>query len=157
MGAARYSFFNRTGVFALVPFNFRTSTVLFKIRTSLQFRCMASLLDKEIIQYKDMVAHFRSGRPFDMTFVEADRRRGTGGDLTTVKGWVIHNSKGRDNQEQALAKAKNRKSRIAMALYDCNPNHLFHKTSNITNLKNRAILKVHLKLIIEYNGKTVVL
>jgi hypothetical protein len=116
-----------------------------------------SLLDKQTITYNDVVTHMRTGQPFNITYVEADRRRGTGGDLSTLKGWVIHTSKSADNEDLALVKLRNRKSRVARALYDCNPKHLFHKTSNITNLRSRVILKIHLKLIVEYNGKTVVL
>lgn len=115
---------------------------------------MANLLDKDIVQYNDMVAHLRTGQPFNMTYVEADRRRGTGGELRTLKGWVMHQPA---SVEEELKVKQNRKSRIAKALYECNPMHSIHKTSNVTNLKSKAILKIHIKLIIEYNGKTVVL
>lgn len=115
---------------------------------------MANLVDNPIITYTDMVTHMRTGQPFNMTYVEADRRRGTGGELSSRLGWVIHNRKGLAEQ---IEQKKNRKSRIAQALYHCNPNHLVNKTCNITNLKSRAVLTIHLKLIIQYNGKTVVL
>ena len=96
-----------------------------------------------------------TGQPFNIVYVTADRRRGTGGDIENLKNWVKHNAS--SGHPANSAKGKPLKSSIAAKLYECNPNNFQHKTRNILNLKSRKIQKLHLKLIVEYNGKNVLL
>jgi hypothetical protein len=113
---------------------------------------MGSLLNKETITLTEVIRQLDTGQPFNMVYITADRRRGTGGEIETLKNWVLHNA-----QRPSPKGSKESKSRIAAKLYECKPDHFFHKTRNILNLKSRKIQKLHLKLIVEYNGKNVLL
>ena len=114
---------------------------------------MANLLEKETITLRDALKHLDSGQPFNLVYVEADRRRGTGGELATRKGWV----KLMPAAKVQGATRPEYKSRVAKAIQDTDPNHFHNKTRNIIYLKSRTIKKLHTKLIVEYNGKNVVL
>lgn len=113
---------------------------------------MGSLLKKESIALYKVIAHIDSGQHFDMVYVTADRRRGTGGELESLKNWVKHNT-----FDSKKPTDREPKSRIATSLRDCNPQNFRHKTRNVINLKSRKIQKLHLKLIVEFNGKNVLL
>jgi hypothetical protein len=41
----------------------------------------------ETIMRSQVMREINTGRPFDLSFVLADRRRGTGGKLVNVRGW----------------------------------------------------------------------
>lgn len=88
-----------------------------------------------------------SGVPFSAEIVTADRRRGTGGDLLTVKNWM------KVNKENAIA------GDIGINLGDTvrDPNHHLHKTVNIFNPANRKHhpTKLHFRLLVTFNGKRV--
>lgn len=111
---------------------------------------------KETITLTEVIKHLNTGNPCNIIYVTADRRRGTGGSLEALKGWVKHNVEMKSSN--AAADCPKLKSRIAAKLHeDRNPNHGEHKSMNLINLKSRKIQKLHLKLIVEYNGKTVLL
>lgn len=100
----------------------------------------ATLLRSEAIKIID------SGEPFDMEFVTADRRRGTGGDLITVSGWC---------------------KKSAETIKDIKPGHIpvkkgpakrnTFKTVRIYNPTNSDThpITVHYKLIQFLNGKRI--
>ncbi len=94
-----------------------------------------------------------SGEPFDLGFVTADRRRGTGGEYKEVKGY-------RKVQKQAntttLPGTASKQIRTAEKLKS-DPNHGLHKTINIFDPRNpkNHIVKVHYRLFDRFNGKTV--
>jgi hypothetical protein len=92
-----------------------------------------------------------SGEPFDMVLVSCDRKRGTGGELITVKGWQKMDS-------EAVAEKLPGAHRKAARHMVRNPNHWQHNTINIYNPNNRALhpVKVHFRLIQFFNGKRVI-
>lgn len=92
-----------------------------------------------------------NGDPFDMVFVSCDRRRGTGGELITVKGWQ------KMSTEQVAKRMPGQLRKTAMAIVK-NPNHWVNKTLNIFNPNNRNLhpIKVHFRLIQFFNGKRVI-
>lgn len=99
-----------------------------------------------------------TGHPFDLEFVTADRRRGTGGEMIKVEKWrkVVKEvaSKGlpvtSDQQPATDAATSDSKTK--------NPNHWEHDTFNIFNPGNRSAYpcKVHYWLMLSYNGKTII-
>ena len=93
-----------------------------------------------------------NGEPFDMVIVACDRRRGTGGELIQVKGWVKMDTKPVDEKLPRSSKSKLSRSRTK------NPNHWENKTINIMNPNNTALhpIKVHFRLIQFFNGKRVI-
>lgn len=119
--------------------------VLFPPYRSLHFYSMEEgILRSTALRFAD------SGEPFDMVFVTADRRRGTGGELVTVKGW-----KKMDKEDEARSMPSGvRKTSLAITK---SPNHWINKTINIFNPNNRSVhpIKVHFRLIQFFNGKRV--
>jgi hypothetical protein len=89
-----------------------------------------------------------SGEHFDMVFVTADRRRGTGGDLIDVKQW----------QKVDAKRTKPGQRRAPRAQRSKDPNHWENKTINICNPNNNSQhpIAVHYRLIQFFNGKRVI-
>lgn len=92
------------------------------------------------------------GKPasFDVKFVTMDLKRGTGGEIIEVKG--VRKTVGKRNgvavmdtrERQTPAEERERR----------NPNHFLNSTRNIL-LPNGELRKLHIRLIIEFNGKKV--
>lgn len=91
-----------------------------------------------------------SGRPksFDMKFVTADRKRNTGGEIIEIRNGrkCVGKRNGKVIYDTRETVAEVRQSR--------SPNHWTNQTRNII-LPNGAIRKVHIRLIIEFNGTKV--
>lgn len=106
---------------------------------------------EETILRSEVLKQADSGEPFDMVIVSCDRKRGTGGELITVKGWQ------KLQKEEVAAKMPGQLRKTARAIVR-NPNHWVNKTLNIYNPNNRARhpLKVHFRLIQFFNGKRVI-
>lgn len=105
---------------------------------------------EETILRSQVLKEADSGDPFDMVIVSCDRKRGTGGELITVRGWQ---KLGTEDAARRMPSG-NRKTAMAMVR---NPNHWVNKTINIFNPNNRALhpIKVHFRLIQFFNGKRV--
>lgn len=92
-----------------------------------------------------------SDEPFSMTFVTADRRRGTGGEIISVKNWVKAST-----PVEGVVNPSKKKRILSQLILAKNPNHYENKTRNIRNLRKlNEIRKVHIRLIISFNGKKV--
>jgi hypothetical protein len=107
---------------------------------------MDTILRSEVVKLVD------TGESFDMEFVTADRRRGTGGKLILVKGWV--KKVGRPVEDTIPGKNIRRKASDVRK----DPDHWRHGTFNIENPGNKALHlhKVHIPLIQTFNSKRVV-
>lgn len=88
---------------------------------------------------------------FDMIFVTADRKRGTGGELVEVRDW----QKMDGNTPTERMPGRNRKPATAMKK---DPNHWENKTINIFNPANlqQHPIKVHYRLIQFFNRQRVI-
>jgi hypothetical protein len=106
---------------------------------------MDTILRSEVVKLVD------NGEAFDMEFVTADRRRGTGGKLIDVKGWV--KKKGKPVDDTVPGKHIRQKTDVKK-----DPNHWRHGTFNIENPGNKALhlYKVHIPLILTFNSKRVI-
>lgn len=95
-----------------------------------------------------MLAELDSGQPFSMTFITADRRRGTGGEIIRVRNWAKCQQQTATPELSILPTSTGQGKK---------PNHYFNKTRNIFNLREpRTTRKVHIRLICEFNGKQVI-
>ncbi len=103
---------------------------------------------QETIELTEVIDHMEALMPFDITYVTADKKRGTGGDIKQCRGWVKCDL---SSQPEPIL----RKNKISYAEAK-DPNHRLHKTRNIMNPVTREIRKLHLRLIVEFNGKRVV-
>lgn len=107
---------------------------------------MDTILRSEVMKLVD------TGASFDMEFVTADRRRGTGGKLVDVKGW--EKKVGQPVEDTVPGKYIRRKADNIRK----DPEHYRHGTFNIFNPTNKALHlhKVHVPLILTFNSKRVV-
>src|SRR5689334_18661276 len=105
---------------------------------------------EQSILRSDVMKLIDNGDEFDMTFITADRKRGTGGELIDVKGWTKMNVQ---DPIEVLPGRFRRKARTMIR----NPNHWEHKTINICNPTNSRMHphKVHFRLIQIFNSKRV--
>ena len=106
---------------------------------------------EQTILRSDVLQLIDTGDVFDLVFVTADRRRGTGGDLVSVKGWrkmtgepVATGQPGQMRRKQNVCLSKD-------------PNHQKHKTVNIYNPLSRNIhpITVHIRLMQFFNDKKI--
>lgn len=104
----------------------------------------------ETIMRSEAIRIINKGLPFTLSFVTADRRRGTGGDLITVKKWMKLREGLPADQRPAAYQEKHQ------PLRDSN-NHL-NKTIRIFNPGNRRVhpITVHYRLMQELNGKRII-
>lgn len=86
--------------------------------------------------------------PFALKVITADVNRGTGGEELLIPMAWKHTAK-TTREEQALQKKSE-----TVARYSRNPNHYDNSTRNL-KLPNGEIRKIHIRLIREVNGKTV--
>lgn len=92
----------------------------------------------------DVLRQLDTGEPFTLAFVTADRKRGTGGQLITVKNWVKQETAVVAERKPSEHK-KGARSRPSKTLVIYNPhNRLQHATS------------VHVRLLQIFNGKRII-
>lgn len=94
---------------------------------------------------------YETGESFSMTVVTADMRKGTGGEL---RHYPIAQ---RCRLQEMPANILKRNGIPSTATDSRNPNHWANKTRNIFIPATGAIRKVHIKLIVAFNNKRVLL
>jgi hypothetical protein len=100
------------------------------------------------IQLKDVIATMDSGAEFSIGFRTYDKRKEKGGEWIAFDCCVKHNYLTAEQRETANRAKQNR-----ALLKD--PKHYENSTRNIRVINNGNIVKVHLRLIRRFNGKTV--
>ena len=96
------------------------------------------------ITLPEVIKAIDGGQRFDITVVKADVKRGTGGALATYTGCIKQRPK---NGKTAETKKQSTGTK--------SPNHYENSTRNIYLLREREIKKIHLRLIVRFNGKKV--
>jgi len=97
------------------------------------------------ITIKEMLEYMDSGRPFDLSYVTADRRRGTGGQLLSATRARKTGTAARDGQKLTAS---------VVSAAARNPQHAEHFTRNIV-LRDRTVKKIHPDLVTKFNGRVV--
>jgi hypothetical protein len=100
-----------------------------------------------VIELYEVIQQIDTGEPFNMTYVTADRKKGTGGQIRHCKNWVRCDL-------ATMPEPVLRRNKVYEVARD--PRHQEHKTKNIMNPATRDIRKVHIRLITEFNGRRVV-
>lgn len=96
---------------------------------------------KEVLYWMD------GGEPFSLMAITWDEKKKTGGEELFIKqAWKHNPVKPEDRKAIAQAQPK--------TLLRKNPNHFNNSTRNL-RLPNGEIRKVHIRLIRQFNGKTV--
>jgi hypothetical protein len=85
-----------------------------------------------------------SGRPFDISVVTADVTRGTGGQIKSYAKHVKHIAQRLSKKEAAKAESLSAVSR--------NPKHFQNSTRNIYDPQKQVVRKIHIRLIVTFNG-----
>ncbi|THU34250.1 hypothetical protein FAM09_24845 [Niastella caeni] len=108
-------------------------------------------MSQQTILRHEVLKELDTGNLFDMVFITADRRRGTGGKIKRVSNWV------KIIGGEQVSRLPGEFSRITSLSLKKNPSHGEHKTINIYNPGNPGdhATKVHWRLIIFFNGKRV--
>jgi hypothetical protein len=103
---------------------------------------------KEVLETMDKVDKDGKAQPFDMKFVTANRKAGTGGEIIEIEHGrkCVGKRSGKVVFDERKASTEPKKSK--------NPHHFDNSTRNIL-LPNGQIRKVHIRLIIEFNKKKV--
>jgi len=101
----------------------------------------------DTILRSDVMKAILTGQPFDLDFVTCDRRRGTGGQLITVKKW----RKMKEDLPEDIMPGKKRFIRRKES------DNYRHKTFTIFNPANRKQhpVTVHFRLMDVFNGKKI--
>jgi hypothetical protein len=106
-------------------------------------------MSKGVITLPEALKIFESGQTFSLRWVQADRKRGTGGKISfeeTVQKCDI------SQMADSILKKNNIKPDTKR-----DPSHYDHKTRNIYIPHDRSIKKVHIMLMLEINEKTILL
>jgi hypothetical protein len=107
---------------------------------------MNYILLRDALSEIDRVDHNGNPVPFSLRFVTADRKRDTGGEIIAVKNAV--KCVGKKNGEVVFLGKEITAPRR-------NAHHWENSTRNIA-LENGGIRKIHIRLIIEFNGQKVI-
>jgi hypothetical protein len=113
----------------------------------------------EIITLREVLGEMeKRERPFSVTFITLDRKRKTGGDVVTIDNGMLSGSNNEKSETQKPLSLTNEIQRMTTEVYSTetrNPNHFVNRTRNIRILGTSQIRKLHIRLIIEFNCKTV--
>lgn len=90
-----------------------------------------------------------AGQSFSISFITADKRKNTGGELIEVE--EAYKSGYVDPEERKRMQKLQPESNIIRK----HPNHYENSTRNILIARSNEIRKVHIRLIRKFNGKTV--
>jgi uncharacterized protein (DUF1015 family) len=101
----------------------------------------------ETISLKQLIAFMDEGKQFSIGFRTFDDAKQTGGEWIAFDTCVKSNFK-THQERKAMQKVETLKVHK-------NPNHYENATRNITVLPDGKLVKVHLRLIRKFNGKTV--
>ncbi len=93
-----------------------------------------------------------SGLPFDITYVTADVKKGTGGKLVSIRKCTKTGYKAKDGTKLTAATLRKLKGESIIA--DKNPNHFGNFTRNIV-IPGQEVRTVHIDLITRFNGKKI--
>lgn len=118
-----------------------------------------------VVTLSEALELMRSGEPFDLIWVTADRQRQRGGEILTAKGArQVMKRKPQSGNRKPEYIVRSARRRVhggsdpvsGHPVSDTrNPNHYAHGTRNI-RLSNGKVRKVHIQLIDSINGMKVV-
>ncbi len=107
-------------------------------------------MDNEIT-IKQLLGEMEAGRPFSLSFVTANKQKGTGGRIMSVTGALLSGynlPSGTKLTGSVMNKA------TAHGRASKRPNHSNHFTRNIL-LPDLTLVTVHIDLITRFNGKKI--
>ena len=106
---------------------------------------------EQAITIKQLLKEMGQGRPFSLSFVTANKQKGTGGKLISVTGALLS---GYNLPSGTKLTASVMNKAIAQGRVSKQPNHSSHFTRNIL-LPDGRLLTVHIDLITRISGKNI--
>lgn len=100
----------------------------------------------DTITLENVLEKMDAGKKFSIGIRTYDHRKEAGGQYIFIEEAVKHNYR-LPSERNSMAKREERNSRIQR-----NPNHYDNSTRNIKVLANGNLIKVHIRLIVEFNG-----
>ncbi|WP_438946674.1 hypothetical protein [Sediminibacterium sp.] len=100
----------------------------------------------ETITLEKVLETMDAGKRFSIGIRTYDHRKEKGGEYIFIEEAVKHNYK-LPSERNAMAKSEERNSSILR-----NPNHYDNSTRNIKVMANGNLIKIHIRLIVEFNG-----
>lgn len=100
------------------------------------------------VHIREVMEHVRSGKPFSISWVTADRRRRTGGKIKHLINAVITEPKASRSKSTETIKSEGK-------IWESNPNHYANDTINVRKMGTENITKIHPMLITVFNGRPV--
>jgi hypothetical protein len=114
---------------------------------------------KEVISLKQVLAMMAAAvEPFALRFVKFNEAKGTGGEIVELGGQLLSNRGTVTAPESAPAIGPGPESVDELEAHlTRNPNHFDNRTRNLVSMLNGNFTKVHIYLILEFNGKKVII
>jgi len=108
----------------------------------------------EGILFSEVYKAIMSGEPFDATVISCDTKRGTGGKIIRLEGWMICQNT-EDTGEVPVSENFTAGRKTSQSK---DPNHDEHGTVNVFNPANKEVRPrtIHWDLIRIFNGKRVI-
>jgi hypothetical protein len=104
----------------------------------------------EAIRQMRTLDHNDKAVPFDMEYVTLDQQRNTGGEIRLLNSVIVSGLKRKSKAKQHEEKVKQLQNDSSR-----HPNHFENSTLNLVDKQNNYT-KIHLRLILSFNGKTVI-
>jgi len=101
---------------------------------------------EKTVTLAQVMTEIKTGRPFDISFVTADRNKGKGGEIRNYAQCSATRIPGAKSGDVPREPEKGKKA----------PNHFENDTINIQISGSREIRKIHPRLIIRFNGNKVI-
>lgn len=101
-------------------------------------------MEMAIITLREALKEMETGNLFSISFVTADKSRQTGGDIIQLENCRIRTKEEKEDVFKSSVPQKGKKQ-----------NHATHSTRNII-LANGKIRKVHIRLILQFNGQNLI-
>jgi len=118
---------------------------------------------QELIPLKQVLAEMQAAKePFSLRFVKLNTGKRTGGEIVEYPALLL-SGRGEDEEHaevmerkgSPVAEARNQPDQPGRITRD--PNHSDNMTRNLVNTRNGRYTKVHIYLILQFNGKKVLI
>ena len=111
----------------------------------------------EEIRLDEMLELMETGNPFSIKFVSLDKQRKTGGEIKHIPRCVLTRTKKERKQHVGEEKFQ----QVVRGKRTKNPNHFHNSTRSVQEMigdaKTECVRKFHLYLVLEFNGKKLIL
>jgi len=102
----------------------------------------------KIIHLREVLEEMKKPKPFSVTFVTCDQERKTGGEIIKLENVIL------SSNEKYIGRLGFEEPSSNVTQFSKNPSHYEHATRNVL-LPNGMRRKLHIRLLLEFNGQKV--